>query len=167
MFNNQTTSPSSTYACHKWVITLIKSQNSMALADSHHAVWKWQKYSAYDDVRIHFFFTSCSMRWIQQTGSSPTKGDSDQDETKKEKWNRAGQRHVITSPQISWQHISPRCLLCTLSSALSDSAMTCTCILMLVSPICQSAPSHGRKQCEYFRNVQGYRSCQSCNAKLL
>lgn len=55
MFNNQTTAPSSTYVCHKWVIALIKSQHSMALADSHHAVWKWQKYSAYDDVRIHCF----------------------------------------------------------------------------------------------------------------
>ena len=60
---------------------------------------------------------------------------------KKEKRNRAGQWHVVIPAQISWQHISPRCLHCMLSSSLSDSALTCTCILMRLSPICQSAHS--------------------------
>lgn len=48
---------------------------------------------------------------------------------------------MVLSPQISRQHISPRCLLCAPSSALSDSALTCACMLMPLSPICQSAHS--------------------------
>lgn len=48
---------------------------------------------------------------------------------------------MVISPQISRQHISPRRLLCTQSSSPSDSALTCTCMLMPLSPICQSARS--------------------------
>lgn len=94
--------------------------------------------------RFFYFLSSCSMKWIQQIGSPPTKWDSNHDETqkkKKDEHNRVGQWHVITPPQISWQHVPPRCLLRLLSSSLSDSAVKCTCILMLVSPICQSAHS--------------------------
>lgn len=48
---------------------------------------------------------------------------------------------MAISPQISRQHISPRRLLCTQASSPSDSAPTCTCMLMPLSPICQSARS--------------------------
>lgn len=57
------------------------------------------------------------------------------------KRNGAGQWLVVISPQISRQYISPRRLLCTQSSSPSDSALTCTCMLMPLSPICQSARS--------------------------
>lgn len=53
--------------------------------------------------------------------------------------NRTGQRHVVLSPQISGQHISLRPRTCLWFR--SDSALTCTCMLLPLSPICQSSPS--------------------------
>lgn len=118
-------------------------RNGMVLARkaaSHHAVWKWLKYSAYDDVRIHLVhimqheMNATNMFTTNRGGLGSRRGQ-------KEKRKKAGQWHVVTPAQISRQHIPPRCLLCLLSSSLSDSALTRTCILMSVSPICQSVRS--------------------------
>lgn len=74
--------------------------------------------------------------------TTPRKGKKQQQQKKNyRKRNGAGQWLVVISPQISWQHISSRCLLCRQSSSPSDSALTCTCMLMPLSPICQSAHS--------------------------
>lgn len=113
-------------------------------AACHCAVWQWQKYSAEDHGRrLHFHIMQHEMnvtnRCITNQRRLILRRHREKKKNKKpRKQNGAGQWLVVISPQISRQHISPRC---TQSSSPSDSALTCTCMLMPLSPICQSAHS--------------------------
>lgn len=89
----------------------------------------------------YILFTSCRMRWKQQTVSPPTVGDVPVDQSKKRKKKKqswVGQRHMITPPQIPWPHTPPRCfaLLAELIAVCFSSDMQLT--LMLLSQNGQS-----------------------------
>lgn len=110
----------------------------------------------------YILFTSCRMRWKQQTVSPPTVGDVPVDRSKKRKnkktklggaatYDNTPSDPMTTHPSevfcsACWAH---RCLLQQRHAAHTNVAVTKWSIY---------PHSHERQQCKYCRNVQGYHS---------